>query len=103
MPAYKVFITSAAERDIDDCVRFISRDNPGAAGKRLDDVLDRIAFLEKTPVRAPRIPESAAVGDDYRHLVLGNHRIVFRVKGKMAFIARVIHSALLLDLGERPE
>ena len=100
MPAYKVFITPAAERDIEETVRYISRDNPAAAGKRLDEILERIGFLEKFPGRAPRIPESSAIGGDYRHLILGKHRIVFRVKGKTVMIVRVIHSARLLDLGQ---
>ena len=103
MPAYKVSITRAAERDLEECVAFISRDNRAAAGKWLGEILDRIGFLEKFPARAPRIPETSAVGGDYRHLVFGNYRIVFRVKGKTVILVRVIPSARLLLLGETPE
>jgi plasmid stabilization system protein ParE len=99
VPAYKISITPAAERDIEECVRHISRDNPDAAGKWLDEIVERIGFLEKFPGRAPRIPESSAIGGDYRHLILGKYRIVFRVKGKTVLIVRLIHSARLLDLG----
>jgi toxin ParE1/3/4 len=103
VPAYKVLLTSAAERDVEECVGHISRDNPDAAGKWLDDLLERMAFLGKFPARAPRIPETSAVGEDYRHLVFGKYRIVFRIKGKTVLIVRVVHSARLLDLAERPE
>lgn len=101
MPAYKVSITQGAERDIEECVKYISRDNRATAGKWLDEILTRIGFLEKFPGRAPRIPESSAVGGDYRHLVFGNYRIIFRIKGKTVIVARVIHSARLLELDER--
>ena len=103
MPAYKVSITSAAERDIDESVKYICRDNTAAADKWLREILDRIAFLEKFPARAPRIPEFSAVGEEYRHLVFRNHRIVFRIKGKAVIVMRVVHSARLLELDEHRE
>jgi plasmid stabilization system protein ParE len=103
VPAYKVSITRVAERDIEECVKYISRDNRAAAGKWLGETLDRIGILEKFPERAPRIPESSAIGRDYRHLVFGNYRIVFRVTGKTVSVMRVIHSARLLQLDERRE
>jgi toxin ParE1/3/4 len=103
VPVYSVSITQAAERDIEECVKYISRDNREAAGKWLDEILERIEFLDKYPGRAPVIPESAAIGGDYRHLVHGNYRIVFRIRRKNVVIMRVIHSARLLDLDERKE
>ena len=103
MPAYKVSITRVAERDIEKCVKFISRDNREAAGKWLGDILDRIGIPEKYPGRAPRIPESSAIGRDYRHLVFGNYRIVYRITGRSVTVMRVVHSARLLQLDERQE
>lgn len=102
MAGYKVSITAAAARDIEEGARSISRDNPAAAGKWLDDLLGRLGIPEKFPARAPGIPESSAVGGDYRHLVFGKYRIVFRIRAKTVFIVRVVHSARLLDLGEGP-
>lgn len=101
MPAYKVSITQAAERDIWECIKYISRDDPAAAGIWLDEILGRIGSLEKYPSRAPRIPESCGPRGYFRHLVMGKYRIVFRIEGKTVFIVRVIHAARLLDLNER--
>lgn len=102
MPAYKVLITLVAEKDIEESVRYISRDNPAAAGNWRDKILEGVGYLEKFPGRAPRIPEHSGVRGDYRHLIFGNYRIVFRVEEKTVMIVRVIHSARLLDLGEEP-
>jgi plasmid stabilization system protein ParE len=101
VPAYKVSITQAAERDIEECIKYISMDDPAAAGIWLDEILGRIGSLEKYPARAPRIPESCGHGGDYRHLVLGKYRILFRIKGKNVVIVRAFHAARLLDLNER--
>ena len=101
MPAYKVSITRAAERDIEDCVKYLALESRQAAGKWLDELLDRIGSLEKYPAKAPRIPESIESGETYRHLVSGKYRIVFRIRGKTVIIIRVVHAARLLDLEER--
>ena len=101
MPAYKISITKSAERDIEECVKYISRDNRAAAGRWLDEILERIGFLEKYHGRAPEIPESFVVGGNHRHLVFGKYRIIFNIKGNKVIIMRVIHSARLLDLDER--
>jgi plasmid stabilization system protein ParE len=99
--AYKITITQAAERDIEESLKYIARDNREAAGKWLDEILERIGCLDKYPERAPGIPENLAIGGEYRHLVYGNYRILFRIQGKKVIIMRVIHSARLLDLNDR--
>lgn len=103
VPDYRVLLTAAAERDVGEAVEYISRDNPAAAREWLDGLLARIGHLEKFPARAPRIPESAAVGGEYRHLVFGKYRILLRIEGKSVVVVRVVHSARLLELGEGPE
>jgi len=58
----------------------------------------QIDSLEQFPLRCPVIPESRERGKEYRHLIYGDFRTVFRVDDFHVVIMRVIHSAQLLSL-----
>lgn len=45
------------------------------------------------------IPEADDIGAEYRHLIWGNYRTVFRIERSTVYIVRVIHGARLLDTG----
>ncbi|MFH0966747.1 MAG: type II toxin-antitoxin system RelE/ParE family toxin, partial [Methanobacteriota archaeon] len=60
---------------------------------------EQIDTLETFPFRCSRIPENELLGTDYRHLVYGNYRIVFRIAGFRVIIMRVLHTARMLDTG----
>jgi toxin ParE1/3/4 len=38
------------------------------------------------------------LGTEYRHIIYGNYRTVFRIEGYRVIILRVIHGAQLLNL-----
>ena len=100
MPGYKVWTTRAADRDLQETLEYIARDDRTAAEKWAEKISAGIGTLEKFPERAPLIPESSALGGEYRHLVYGNYRIVYRVEGRKVLILRVIHAARLLEMDE---
>lgn len=77
---------------------YISRDSPSAGGKWGREIKRQIGSLEKFPMRCPVIPESAELGNEYRHLIYGNYRTLFKVIGSRGVIMRVIHGARLLDI-----
>ena len=58
----------------------------------------QIKTLERLPKRCPAIPESTELKREYRHLIYGNYRTIFRITGTSVIILRVIHGAQLLDL-----
>ena len=98
MPKYRVEITRIAESDIMDIFRYIASDNPAAADHWVNEIESQINSLEKFPPRCPIIPESQDLGKEYRHLIYGNYRTIFRMEGSRVIIMRVIHGARLLDL-----
>ena len=49
-------------------------------------------------MRCPVIPESRELGKEYRHIIYGNYRTIFRIDGTRVIIMRVIHGARLLSL-----
>jgi toxin ParE1/3/4 len=98
VPKYRVEITRVAESDILDIFRYIALDNSAAAGRWVNEIERQIDSLEKFPSRCPIIPESQDLGKEYRHIIYGNYRTIFRMEGSRVIIMRVIHGARLLDL-----
>ena len=96
---YRVDVTRTAERDIAAIHGRIAHDNPQAAASWLDTVERNIGSLERWPRRCAVIPEAANLDVEYRHLVNGSYRTIFRIAESRVIIVRVIHGAQLLDLG----
>jgi plasmid stabilization system protein ParE len=58
---------------------------------------ERVSTLEKFPARCPLIPENELLGTQYRHLIYGDYRAIFRIDARTVYVLRIIHSARLLD------
>ena len=96
-PKCRVEITQTAEADIREIGRYIALDSKRSAGKWREELTRQIASLEKIPLRCPIIPESRELGREYRHLIYGQYRTIFRVDSDRVVILRVIHVARLLQ------
>jgi toxin ParE1/3/4 len=95
---YRVEITRVAETDLRDIHRNIVADNKVAADQWLNSIEQQIDSLEKFPLRCPIIPEAQELGGEYRQMIHGNYRTIFKVDGVRVIIMRVIHGARLLSL-----
>jgi toxin ParE1/3/4 len=98
VPSYKVEITRTAKSDILEIFDHIARDNPVAAANFVRQLEGQIRSLKQYPLRYPIIPESVDLKREYRHLLYGSYRTIFKVEAKSVIIVRVIHGARLLDL-----
>ena len=98
MPKYRVEITNVAELDILQIVQYVASDNQMAAMKLVSEIERQIDSLEQFPLRCPVIPESRELGREYRHIIYGHYRTIFRIDGSRVIIMRVIHGARLLSL-----
>ena len=98
MPKYRVEITQTAECDIKEIFQYIASDSETAAKKFVAEIECQIDSLEQFPLRCPVIPESRELGKEYRHIIYGNYRTIFRIEGLRVVIMRVIHGARLLSL-----
>lgn len=94
---YIVKISRSAELDVKTHFQFILKENKLAAVKWLKEIERQIDTLERFPGRCPIIPEAEDLGLEYRHLIYGNYRTIFRIDGSSVIILRVIHSSQLLD------
>ena len=57
----------------------------------------KIRSLKSMPQRHEVIPEAQDLGVDYRHIISGNYRTIYRINEDWVIVLRVIHAARLLD------
>jgi plasmid stabilization system protein ParE len=93
---YVVEISAHAERDAFGIYEYIAKDNPRAARKWLAILRRQQQLLTRFPLRSPVIPEAARLGVEYRHLIHGEYRTVYRIEKNRVLVVRVIHGAQLL-------
>jgi plasmid stabilization system protein ParE len=95
---YNVYITRSAEQDIIDIWNYICDNSKSRAKKFIAQIEVEITKLKKYPQRCPIINESKLLGIKYRHLVLGNYRIIFKIDADDVYIMRVLHGTRILNL-----
>jgi plasmid stabilization system protein ParE len=78
---------------------YIAQDKPEAATAFVFCLEVQVNTLERFPERCPLVPENELLGADYRHLLYGNYRTIFKIVGSRVIILRVLHGARLLDTG----
>lgn len=98
MQKYRVEITKVAESDLRKIFQYIASDSQAAAINLVLEIERQIDSLERFPLKCPVIPESRELGKEYRHIIHGNFKTIFKIDGARVIILRVIHGARLLSL-----
>jgi toxin ParE1/3/4 len=87
--------TPQAADDLDAIAEFITEDSPHFAGLFVMDVLQTVERLVDFPELGRVVPE---IGDKtVRELILGNYRIIYRLRSEAVEILTIHHGARLLD------
>jgi plasmid stabilization system protein ParE len=97
----KVVWTEQAWVRLAEIESFIARDDPGAASRLVDRLVDRTEALASHPHRGRRLPEIPRSG--LRELLVGNYRIVYRRSSKAIEVFTVFEGHRLLRREELPE
>ncbi len=87
----------ALER-IGEIAAYIAEDNPAAARKWVDDVFARAENLLVFPEGGRHLPEIRR--PDLRELVMGNYRLIYRIKAQETAILTVRHFKQKLPVEE---
>ena len=90
----QAFVRLAAIRD------HIARDDPEAADRHIDTLINRGDVLSEFPNSGRRLPELPR--SDLRELVEGNYRIVYRVREESVQILTVFEGHRLLPVDDLP-
>ena len=94
---YRVEITQIAEGDVDEIWTHIGADSIENATRFVMQLEEKIGTLERLPKRCAAIPENSLLGTEYRHLIIGDYRVIFRVYESTVIVLRIIHGNRLLD------
>ena len=94
---YHVEITKSAQRDVAEIWEYIASDNPKAADGFVAELIRQAGTLASLPLRCPIIPETNELGVEYRHLIYGDYRTIFKILGRRVIILRIVHGARLLE------
>jgi len=92
----KIKWTLQALEDIEAIANFIARDSIYYAGLFTIKVFEVVEQLELFPESGRIVPELNL--KEIRELILGNYRVIYRVKEEIVEILTVYHSARLLEV-----
>jgi toxin ParE1/3/4 len=90
----KVIWSPLAIEKLEVIAKYIALDKPSAADKWVNDVFDRADLLTSQPKLGREVPE--LLGSNYREVVFGNYRIIYKV-GNEVNILTVRNSRQLLS------
>jgi len=93
---HRVEVSEAAKHDLSQHFNYIGSGSVDAAKRWLSEMERRILSLERFPRRCPVIPEARKLGVEYRHLLYGAYRAIYRIEGPTVLVVRVLHGAQLL-------
>jgi len=81
---YRVVITQPAIADLAEVVKYIAHDDPLAAARTGDRLIEKAESLGKMPLRGRLVPERQE--RDCRELVLKPFRIIYRVRAEQNLV-----------------
>jgi plasmid stabilization system protein ParE len=103
MTRYEVIILPSAERDISEAYEWIAEQEPNAAVRWYNRLLEVIYSLDAFPKRCPFAPEAKFLGAEIREIFHGRrqhkYRILFTVGTDTVHVLHIRHGARLA-LGE---
>ncbi len=91
-----VIWTEPALTDLEAACLYIARDAPRAAEVFADRVFHATDRLTAFPRSGRVVPEARR--EDLREIIVGNHRIIYRLLPDEAVVLTVIHGARRLDV-----
>ena len=81
-----------------EIANYIAQDKPSAAEKWIDTVFSKVEQLKFSPEIGRSVPEIR--NDQFRELIYGNYRIIYRIEKKQISILTIRHGMQILPLNE---
>jgi len=77
---------------------YIAQDKPSAAVRWINEVFTKVEQLKSSPQIGRVVPEIS--GNQFRELLYGNYRIIYRVELKQISILTIRHGKQILPIAE---
>ena len=83
---------------VSEIADYIAQDKTTSAIKWIDTVFSKVAQLKSSPEIGRIVPE---INDSqFRELIYGNYRIIYRIEKKQIFILTIRHGSQILPIRE---
>jgi len=90
---FDVSITPRAAEELEEALKYISRYSASAAVKLSGEFRQKIRLLERSPYQYAPLPEQRRGGYQYRQVVFGKYRAIYRIETDQVYIIRIRHQA----------
>jgi len=81
-----------------EIAEYIAQDKPSAAEKWINTVFSKVEELKSSPEIGRVVPEIR--NDQFRELIFGNYRIIYRIEKKQISILTIRHGKQILPIDE---
>jgi len=81
-----------------EIAEYIAQDKPSAAEKWIHTVFSKVEQLKSSPEIGRVVPEIRT--DQFRELIYGNYRIIYRIEKKQISILTIRHGKQILPIDE---
>ena len=80
-------------QDLDEIWEYvaITLENRQAAGKIVDDILDKVQLLEDFPEMGTPMYRQTGIGSEYRFLICGSYLVFYRPSEASVYIDRILY------------
>jgi plasmid stabilization system protein ParE len=93
MEKYEVELLPAAYADLDEIFDYIMIDNPQAAAKMLDDIMQALRRLENFPHSGAPLSNHSLKEFNFRMVIVEPYLAFYRFIDNKVYIYRVLHGA----------
>ncbi|MBU1056316.1 MAG: type II toxin-antitoxin system RelE/ParE family toxin [Proteobacteria bacterium] len=94
----KIIWSPLAIDRVTEIAAYIAQDKPSAAEKWVDTIFSKVAQLKSSPALGRIVPEIS--NDQFRELIYGNYRIIYRIEKNQISILTIRHGKQILPVEE---
>ena len=94
----KIIWSPLAIDRVAEIAEYIAQDSPNSAKKWVESTFQVVERLEKFPKSGRIVPE--IMQDDFREIIYGNYRIIYRLQTEIVSILTVRHGRQILPIDE---
>jgi len=94
----KIVWSPLAVDRVSEIAGYIAQDKPSAAEKWINTVFSKVEQLKSSPEIGRIVPEIR--NDQFRELIYGNYRIIYRIEKKQISILTIRHGKQILPIDE---
>jgi len=94
----KIIWSPLAVDRVAEIAEYIAQDSPNSAEKWVESIFQVVERLEKFPKSGRVVPEIKQ--DDFREIIHGNYRIIYRLQNEIVSIHTVRHGRQILPIDE---